>query len=142
MAIQPYLFFEGRTEEPLEFYKKALGADVQMVMRCRDAPRGTAKGPDGSAPPGEKVMHSAAPIGGSLVMASDGFCSGKPQFAGIALSFEAKDEADAKRRIDALAIGGKVSAPRSETFFAKAFGMFVDKFGVSRMIIAGVRQPG
>jgi len=142
MAIQPYLFFEGRTEEALEFYKKALGAEVQMLMRYRDAPDGTAKCPDGSAPPGDKVMHSAALIGGSLVMASDGLCSGKPQFAGISLSFEAKDEADANKRFDALSAGGKVSQPVTETFFAKAFGMVTDKFGVSWMIITGAKQPG
>jgi len=142
MAIQPYLFFEGRTEEVLEFYKKALGAEVQMVMRYRDAPGGTAKSPDGSVPPGDKVMHSAAMIGGSLVMASDGFCSGKPNFAGFSLSFEAKDATDAKKRFDALAAGGKVGQPLSETFFAKAFGMVTDKFGVSWMIIAGTKQPG
>jgi PhnB protein len=137
MAIQPYLFFEGRTEEALEFYKKALGAEVQAVMRYRDAPDGPAKFYDGSVPPGEKVMHSAALIGGSLVMASDGFCSGKPQFSGITLCFEAKDEADAKKRFDDLSAGGKVSQPVTETFFAKAFGMVTDKFGVSWMIIAG-----
>ncbi|MEO8717143.1 MAG: VOC family protein [Burkholderiales bacterium] len=142
MAIQPYLFFEGRTEEALELYKKALGATTQMLMRYKDAPGGTAKCPDGSTPPGDKVMHAAAMIGGSLVMCSDGFCSGKPMFAGISLSFEAKDEADAKRRFDALAAGGKVNAPLSETFFAKAFGMVVDKFGVSWMIIAGAKSPG
>ncbi|MDH4323729.1 MAG: VOC family protein [Betaproteobacteria bacterium] len=136
MAIQPYLFFEGRTEEALEFYKKALGAQVQMVMRYRDAPGGPTKFYDGSVPPGEKIMHSAALIGGSLVMASDGFCTGKPQFSGITLSFEATDEADAKKRFDALSAGGKVNQPVTETFFAKAFGMVTDKFGVSWMIIA------
>jgi PhnB protein len=142
MAIQPYLFFEGRTEEALEFYKKALGAEVQMMMRYKEAPGGTAKCPDGSVPPGDKVMHSAAIIGGSLVMASDGFCSGKPHFAGFSLSFEAKDEADAKKRFDALAAGGKAGMPLGETFFAKSFGMVVDKFGLSWMIIAGVKHVG
>lgn len=137
MAIHPYLYFEGRTEEALEYYKKALGAEVQAVMRYRDAPGGPIKFYDGRVPPGEKVMHSAALIGGSLVMASDGYCSGKPQFSGITLAFEAQDEADAKKRFDALSAGGKVSQPVTETFFAKAFGMVTDKFGVSWMIIAG-----
>lgn len=142
MAIQPYLFFEGRTEEALEFYRKALGAQTQMLMRYREAPGGTAKCPDGSTPPGDKVMHANAMIGGSQVMASDGFCSGKPNFAGFSLSYEAQDAADAKKRFDALAAGGKVNAPLSETFFARAFGMVVDKFGVSWMIIAGMKHPG
>jgi len=141
MAIQPYLFFEGRTEEALEFYKKALGAEVQAILRYKDGPAG-AKAPDGSSPPPEKVMHSAALIGGSLVMASDGFCSGKPSFGGFSLSFEAKDEADAKKRFDALAVGGKIGMPLGETFFAKSFGMVTDKFGLGWMIIAGAKQPG
>ena len=139
--IQPYLFFEGRTEEALEFYRKALGAQVQMMMRYREAPEGNAKCPDGSAPPGEKIMHSAFTIGESMLMASDGFCSGKPQFGGFSLSYPAKDEADAKKRFDALAAGGKVSQPLTETFFAKSFGMVTDKFGVGWMVIAGQKAP-
>jgi len=142
MAIQPYLFFEGRAEEALEFYRKALGAETQMLLRYKEAPGGTAKCPDGSVPPGEKVMHANAVIGGSQVMASDGFCSGKPNFSGFSLTYEAKDEADAKRRFDALAAGGKVNQPLTETFFAKAFGMVADKFGVPWMIIAGLKNPG
>lgn len=137
--IQPYLFFEGRTEEALEFYRKALGAEVQMMMRYQDSPD-AARRPDGSTPPGDKVMHSCMKIGESLVMASDGLCSGKPTFSGFSLSYPASDEADAKRRFNALADGGKVNMPLTETFFAKAFGMVADKFGVSWMVIAGQKQ--
>jgi len=142
MATQPYLFFEGRTEEALGFYAKALGAQTQMLMRYEEAPGGAAKCPDGTTLPGDKVMHAAATIGGTLLMASDRFCSGKPSFEGFSLSFEAKDEADAKMRFDALADGGKVCQALAETFFAKAFGMVVDKFGVHWMIIAGMKHPG
>lgn len=138
--IQPYLFFEGRTEEALAFYKQALGAEVQMLMRYKESPGGTAKCPDGSVPPGEKVMHSSFKVGDSVVMASDGFCSGRPNFAGFSLSYPAKDEADAKRRFDALAAGGKVGMPLGETFFARAFGMVTDKFGVAWMVMAGAKQ--
>ena len=138
--IQPYLFFEGRTEEALAFYKQALGAEVQMMMRYKESPGGTAKCPDGSVPPGEKVMHSSFKVGDGVVMASDGFCSGRPNFAGFSLSYPAKDEADAKRRFDALAAGGKVGMPLGETFFARAFGMVTDKFGVAWMVMAGAKQ--
>jgi PhnB protein len=139
--IQPYLFFEGRTEEALEFYRKALGAEVVFMMRYKESPEGNAKCPDGSAPPGNKVMHSTIKIGDSLVMASDGLCSGKPSFGGFALSYPAKDEADAKRRFEALADGGQVQTNMAETFFAKAFGAVADKFGVSWMVIAGPKNP-
>jgi PhnB protein len=141
MALQPYLFFEGRTEEALQFYAKALGAQTQMLLRYRDAPGGAAKCPDGSTPPADKVMHAAALVGGTVLMASDGFCSGKASFAGFSLSYDAKDEADAKRRFEALAAGGKVTQALTETFFAGAFGMVTDKFGVPWMIIAGVKEP-
>ena len=138
--IQPYLFFEGRTEEALEFYKKALGAKVQMMMRYKESPE-PAKCPDGSAPPGDKVMHSAFTVGESMIMASDGFCSGKSSFAGFSLSYPAKDAADARRRFDALSTGGHVSMPLGETFFASAFGMVTDNFGVPWMVIAGQKGP-
>ncbi|MGH8737907.1 MAG: VOC family protein [Burkholderiales bacterium] len=141
MAMQPYLFFEGKTEEALQFYAKALGAQTQMMMRYGEAPGGAAKCPDGSTPPSDKVMHAAAIVGGTTLMASDGFCSGKPSFAGFSLCYEAKDEADAKRGFEALAAGGKVSQPLAETFFAGAFGMVTDKFGVPWMIIAGMKTP-
>ena len=140
--IQPYLFFEGRTEEALEFYRKALGAQVAMMLRYKEAPGGTAKCPDGSAPPPEKIMHSSFLVGDSHLMASDGFCSGKPNFSGFSLSYPAADKADAKQRFDALASGGKVTQPLTETFFADAFGMVTDKFGLSWMVLAGQKQPG
>ena len=38
MHVQPYLNFDGRCDEALEFYKKAIGAKVGMLMRCKDTP--------------------------------------------------------------------------------------------------------
>jgi len=138
--IQPYLFFEGRTEEALNFYRQALGAETVFLMRYRESPEGTAKLPDGSTPPHDKVMHAAFKVGDSLLMASDGFCSGKPSFQGFSLSYPAKDEAEARRRFDALAQGGKVGMAPGETFFAKSFGMVTDRFGVGWMVIAEAKQ--
>ena len=125
--IQPYLFFEGRTEEALEFYRKALGAETVFSMKYKDSPERTPMPPD-------KVMHASFTVGGSMLMASDGNCSGKPSFSGFSLSYPAKDEADAKRSFDALAAGVKVGMPLTETFFAKAFGMVTDKFNMGWMI--------
>jgi PhnB protein len=137
--IQPYLFFEGRTEEALEFYRKVLGAQVQAVLRYRDSPEQSTF-PNGKVPPADKVMHSAFTVGESLIMASDGMCSGKTLFTGFSLSYPAKDEADARKRFDALSMGGRVHMPLAETFFARAFGMVSDKFGVSWMVIAGQKE--
>jgi PhnB protein len=138
MQIQPYLFFEGRAEEALEFYQKSLGAKVEAMIRYKENPEPKHNPPNS----GDKVMHCNFRIGDTQVMASDGNCSGKPSFQGFSLTFNAKDEADARRRFNALAEGGQVSLPLSETFFAKSFGMVADRFGLNWMVIAGPKNPG
>ena len=132
MQVQPYLFFDGRCEEALDFYKKTLGAKVDMLMRFREAPDQSMAAP-GS---GEKVMHCAFHVGDTQVLASDGRCMGKPNFQGFALTITAKDDAEAERLFDALGDGGQVQMPMSETFFAARFGMVADKFGASWMVLA------
>jgi len=134
MQIQPYLFFDGRAEEAIEFYKRALGAKVEMLMRFRESPEPP---PPGMVPPGSenKVMHATLTVGGATLMASDGNCAGKPSFTGFSLSLDAKDEAEADRLFAALAEGGQVQMPLSKTFFSPRFGMVADRFGVSWMVI-------
>jgi PhnB protein len=133
--VQPYLFFDGRCEEALEFYKKAVGAEVEMMMRFCDSPE-PAK--PGMCTPGSenKIMHSCFRIGNTQVMASDGRALGKPVFQGFALSLSATDEADADRLFNALANGGQVQMPLVKTFFSPRFGMVADRFGVGWMVIA------
>jgi PhnB protein len=133
MSIQPYLFFEGRCEEALDFYRSALGAEVTMLMRNKDAPE---QPPPGMLPPGSenKVMHASFRIGDATLLASDGRCSGKPAFTGISLSLTVRDEAEAKRRFDALAAGGQVRMPLGKTFFSPSFGMVADRFGLGWMV--------
>ena len=133
MEIQPYLFFEGRCEEALDFYAKALGAKVEMKMLYSESPEG---GCPAGMPPGteKKIMHSAFKIGETTVMASDGMNSGKPDFKGVTLSISMDDEAGVKRVFDALSAGGKVVQPLMNTFFSPAFGMVADKFGVPWMV--------
>lgn len=134
MQIQPYLFFDGRAEEAIEFYRKALGAEVNMLMRFKESPE-PAK--PGMLPPGSenKVMHASLRIGDTTVMASDGQCSGRTNFQGFALSLDARDEKDAERLFTALATGGQVQQPLTKTFFSPRFGMVTDRFGVMWMII-------
>jgi PhnB protein len=134
MPIQPYLFFEGRCEEAIEFYRSALGAKVEMLMRYKDSPEPP---PPGMLPPGSenKVMHAALSVGDAAFMASDGHCQGRPGFQGFSLSLSAKDEAEAKRVFDALGAGGEVRMPLGKTFFSPCFGMLADRFGVGWMII-------
>jgi PhnB protein len=136
MQLQPYLFFEGRCEEALDFYRKALGAEVQMLMRYKDGPQ-PAQCPDGTRPPADKVMHVSFKVGDTEVMASDGTCNGKPAFSGFSLCVNARDEADAKRKFGALGEGGQVRMPLAKTFFASSCGMVADRFGITWMVIAG-----
>jgi PhnB protein len=134
MRVEPYLFFEGRCEEALEFYRRALDAEVTMLMRMKDSPD---EQPPGMVPPGSenKVMHASFRVGQTNVMASDGRCSGKPSFQGFSLSLDAANEAEATRLFEALADGGQVQMPLAKTFFSPRFGMVADRFGVSWMVI-------
>jgi PhnB protein len=135
MKIEPYLFFNGRCEEAIDFYRRVLDAEVVMLMRYKESP---APPPPGMVPPGSenKVMHATLRIGESNVMASDGNCQGTPHFDGFSLSIGVKDAAEAQRRFAALADGGEVVMPLGKTFFAASFGMLRDRFGVHWMIIA------
>ena len=134
MQVQPYLFFDGRCEEAIEFYKSALGAKVEMLLRFKESPD---RPPPGMVPPGseDKVMHTCLRIGDTAVMASDGRCLGKPSFSGFSLSLTARDEPEADRLFAALADGGEVQMPLAKTFFSPRFGMVADRFGVSWMIV-------
>ena len=136
MQIQPYLFFDGRCEEAIEFYKSALGAKVEMLMRFRENPEPAAN------PPGsdDKVMHACLRIGDTAVMASDGNCAGKPSFQGFSLSLTAKDVPEARRLFATLGEGGQVQMPFAQTFFSPGFGMVADRFGVSWMVIVEARK--
>ena len=132
--VQPYLFFDGRCEEAIGFYKKALGAQVETMMRFRDNPDPQ----PGMCAPGndDKIMHSCFRIGNTQIMASDGRAQGDPRFQGFALSVSAKDEADADRMFKALADGGQVQMPLAKTFFSPRFGMVADRFGMGWMVMA------
>ena len=131
MTVQPYLFFDGRCEEALAFYKRALGAEEEMVMRWKDSPDQSMPAPGGDP---NKVMHMSVRIGDTRVLASDGNCQGQPKFEGFALSLTVPNEAAADRSFNALAEGGEVRMPLTKTFFSPRFGMVADRFGVSWMV--------
>jgi PhnB protein len=132
--IETYLNFNGRAEEAIEFYRRALGAEVQMMMRFKDNPEPP---PPGMQSPGSenKIMHASLKIGATTLMMSDGRCSGKPNFEGFHLSVSAASVADAERFFTALADGGEVHMPLAKTFFSPSFGMLADRFGVTWMVL-------
>jgi PhnB protein len=133
MNVEPYLFFNGRCEEAIDFYKKGLGAEVTMLTRFKDSPE---PHQPGMLPPGSenKIMHVSFRIGDTTVMASDGRCTGQTDFQGFALSVAVPNEAEAERKFNALAQGGQVQMPLTKTFWSPRFGMVADRFGVSWMI--------
>lgn len=133
MQVQPYLFFDGRCEEALGFYREALGAEVTMLMRNRESPD-TGMCVHGTE---DKVMHCSFRIGDTTVCASDGRCSGQPNFQGFALSINVSTQAEAERIFAALSDGGQIHMPLGKTFFSPCFGMAADRFGVLWMVIAG-----
>ena len=132
MPIEPYLFFNGRCEEAVEFYKKALGAEVLMLMRYKESPE---PHPSGMVPPGweNKIMHTSLRIGNTTVMASDG-CSEGTNFQGFSLSLSVANDAEAERVFTALTDGGQVKMPLTKTFWSPCFGMASDRFGVTWMV--------
>ena len=131
MPIQPYLMFNGRCEEAIDFYEKALGAQAQMVLRFKEAPDQSMITPGMD----EKIMHAALNIGDGVVLMSDGMCTGQQAFEGFSLSFTVADEAEAQRRFNALADGGQVRMPLDKTFFSPRFGMLTDRFGVGWIVL-------
>jgi PhnB protein len=131
-AITPYLFFFGRCEEALAFYKEALGAEIEMLMKFEDSPE--------PAPPGmlqegfeKKVMHASFRVGGAQVMASDG-CNDAGTFAGFRLAYTAPTEEVARKAFEALAEGGSVQMPLGRTFWSPCYGMLIDKYNVGWMV--------
>jgi len=137
MNVEPYLFFDGRAEEALEFYRQKLGAKVEALMRYNDNPDPKYNPPNSD----NKVMHALFRVGDTQIMASDGNCTGKPSFQGFSLTINAASPAEAEKRFNALAEGGQVQMPLNETFFAERFGMVADRFGVSWMVLAGQKKP-
>jgi PhnB protein len=133
--VQPYLFFGGRCEEAIEFYRTALGAKLEMLMRFQESPEPP---PPGMTPPGwdQKIMHASFRIGDSLIMASDG-CGKSGTFGGFSLSITLPGEAEARRVFTVLAEGGEVGMPLGKTFWSPCFGMVTDRFGLAWMVTVG-----
>ena len=132
-CVQPYLFFNGKCEAAVEFYRNALGAEVEMMMRFKESPEPP---PPGMVPPGfeNKIMHASFRVGGTTLMASDGCSAEKANFEGFSLSLAVANEAEADRAFAALADGGQVKMPLAKTFWSPRFGMLEDRFGVGWMI--------
>jgi PhnB protein len=136
MQVQPYLMLGGRCQEAVDFYREVLGAEVPMLMRFKEAPEPP---PPGMVPDnwGDKVMHCELKFGDTVVMASDG-CPANgvdAEFKGFSLTASVADEVEADRVFAALSDRGQVTMPLAKTFFSPRFGVLVDRFGISWMVI-------
>jgi PhnB protein len=140
MQVQPYLLFDGRCDEALEYYRKAVGAEVEFLMRMKDSPGASESG---KLAPGseDKVMHCSFRIGDTIILATDGGTtsmesfSGKPVFSGFQLTLSVATEAEATRVFAALSDGGRVRQALTKTFFSPLFGMLTDRFGVAWVVL-------
>ncbi len=141
MSIQPYLFFEGRCDEAIAFYQRAVHAKLQTMMRVRESPDAP---PPGMLPPGSdnKVMHATLSIGGASIFVSDGRCGGQPRFEGFSLSLRLPTEPQVRLAFQALAEGGTVTMPLGKTFWSPCFGMLTDRFGVGWMLTVDTPPEG
>lgn len=143
MEVQPYLFFDGRCEEAIEFYRKAVKADVVMMLRFKDNPdlKANKDKPQqqdaGGCMPTDlnKIMHAAFRVGETMILASDGRAEGKPEFKGVSLAITVASESEADQVFAALGEGGQVQMALVKTFFSPRFGMLTDRFGVTWMIV-------
>jgi PhnB protein len=136
MGIQPYLFFDGRCDEAIEFYRRALGAELMFLMRFKEGPDPAMVAPGTE----DKVMHATLRVGDATLLLSDGSCGGRPSFQGFALSLTVPGETEADRAFASLAAGGEVQMPLAKTFFSPRFGMVADRFGVSWMVYVAPRS--
>jgi PhnB protein len=133
-TVQPYLFFRGRCEEAIDYYKAKLDAEVLMQMRFKDNP----EKPSADKVPrefDERIMHACVRIAGAELFMSDGMRSGPTDFDCVSLSLNLPTEAEAHRIFNALAADGKITMPIGKTFFAQCFGGVTDRFGVQWMVI-------
>jgi PhnB protein len=133
MQVQPYLFFDGRCEEAIDFYHRTLGAEVTALVRFKENPDPSMVTPGTE----NKVMHSSFRIGETTILASDGQCVGRPSFQGFSLTITVPNDAEAERLFGALADGGQVQMPLAKAFFSSRFGIVADRFGVSWMVTVG-----
>ena len=132
MNVTPYLMFNGRCEEAINFYKTELGAEVLALLRFKENPPPADRVP---ANWDNKVMHSCFKIGDTQIMATDGDSADKPGFNGVTLSIQVNSEVEADRAFNGLSKGGQVKMPLGKTFFSPRFGMVSDRFGVSWMVV-------
>jgi PhnB protein len=133
-TINPYLNFEGQTEEAFNFYKSVFGGEFQVIQRFKDMPEGDKM----SAEDGNKIMHVSLPIGnGNVLMGTDTLESmGQKLNVGnnFSISVSTDSEAESDQIFNALVAGGEVVMPLEKAFWGAYFGMLTDRFGIQWLV--------
>lgn len=134
IKINPYLNFNGNTEEAFNFYRSVFGGEFKILQRFKDTPE-AGKVPEADR---DKIMHIALPIGdGNILMATDALESAGQKLTegnNFSLALSAGSEAEADKLFNALSDGGKVIMPLGRTFWGAYFGMVNDRFGIQWMV--------
>ena len=130
LKVEPYLFFYGKCEEALNFYKGIFGGEIVRVTRMKEAP------PEMAAPPNwaDKIMNASFESPSVKFMASDGSPDTPNVDGNISLSLGTDDEAEGTRVFNKLSEGGKVDMPLQDAFWGAKFGIFKDKYGIEWMV--------
>jgi PhnB protein len=133
MRLNPYLVFNGQCEEAFKFYEKCLGGKIVAMITHAGTPAEAYVPPEWQ----KKIMHARMSVGEDVLMGSDAPPKGEGAYqppSGMSVSLQIQDLAEAERVFKALSDKGTVRMPFAETFWAKGFGMFVDRFGIPWMI--------
>lgn len=134
-SLNPYLNFDGNTEEAFNFYKSVFGGEFLALQRFRDLPPEVSNVSDNEK---DKIMHIALPIGkGNMLMATDAReCMGQKLTVGnnFYITIQPDSRAEADKLFNGLSAGGQVEMPMQDMFWGAYYGAFSDKFGIQWMI--------
>jgi PhnB protein len=130
MELSTYLFFNGKCREAFQFYEKTLNGKIELMMTYGESPE------KDKCTPGtlDQIMHVRLKLGNYSLMASDAPSEHYQKPQGFSVSYAVDSKAEAERIFKALSDNGKIIMPLEKTFWAEAFGMCVDRFGISWMV--------
>ena len=133
MLLQPYLNFNGTCRQAFELYERVLGGKIEVMQTHGESPV------KDQTPPAwrDSILHARLSVGDAVLMGSDAPPEYFAPAQGIHVSMTVDDPAEADRIFNALAENGKVTMPIGETFWAKRFGMLVDRYGIPWIVNGG-----
>jgi len=122
-----YLGFDGTCAEAMRFYEKALRGKLELMMSGADSPMAEMI-PKETA---HRILHARLALPGGGVLYAGDAPTHMPYegIKGVSIAVDYATVAEAESVFAALAAGGQVTMPMQSAFWAKRWGMLVDKFG-------------